>query len=310
LWHAPYLLPCAVAALIGIAVSVACWFAATKHEDRLAELELNGRAHSHRIILQEEIGDYLDKLVALRALFAASNDVSRAEFMTFSQFILEGHPAILGFSWIPHITHAQRDTHEIAAVAEGLPGYQIKSPQRGGGMATSAVMPEYFPMFYSSAEKPDSPIYGLNLNDGGVRQEPLERARDHNQLAVSRTFTLRAGEGNRAGFFAVLPVYRHGAPTGTVQQRRENLLGFVQGVFQITVMIESVLRTATTPAGLDLYFFAEDAGLDAAPIYVHASRVRSEPFKQQARAALVAGPHRTDELAIGDRRWTLIAAGG
>jgi diguanylate cyclase (GGDEF)-like protein/PAS domain S-box-containing protein len=307
-WRAPHLMPCAVAAVIGIAISLSCWFAASVREDRLAELELTARTNSHAMVLQGEIGDYLDKLVALRAFFEASEAVSRPEFTNFSQSILQGHPAILAFSWIPRVTDAQRAAHERTAAAEGIAGYRIKSPQRGGGMTTSEVMPEYFPVLYSSREPLDSPIYGLNMNDGGLRQQTLERARDENRIAVSTSFKLRAGEGNRAGFFAVLPVFRHGSEATTVQERRDSLLGFVQGVFQIEVMIETVLRTATTPAGLDLYFFAQDAGLDAAPIYFHASRTRSGPFKQQSHAALVAGPHHSSGLVIGDRRWTLVAA--
>jgi diguanylate cyclase (GGDEF)-like protein/PAS domain S-box-containing protein len=291
---------------------VSCWFAASVREDRLAELDLSARAHSHALVLQSEIGDHMAKLTALRALFEASDRaISRAEFTSFSQSLLHGETAILAVSWIPRVAHSQRDAHELAAAAEGLTGYRIKSARPGegmAGMAPSAAMPEYFPMFYSSREQLASPVYGLDLRDGGLRQETLERARDEDRLAASRSFTLRAGEGNRTGFFAVLPVFRHGLPTQTLQERRENLLGFVQGVFQIEVMIETVLGTATTPAGLDLYFFAQDAGLDAPALYFHASRTRSGPVKQQSRAALIAGVHRTSEISVGDRRWTLIAA--
>ena len=83
-WRVPHLMPCAVAAVIGIAISLSCWFAASVREDRLAELELTARTNSHAMVLQGEIGDYLDKLVALRAFFGASEAVSRPEFTTFS----------------------------------------------------------------------------------------------------------------------------------------------------------------------------------------------------------------------------------
>jgi diguanylate cyclase (GGDEF)-like protein/PAS domain S-box-containing protein len=307
-WRRPHVLPSAVVAVIGVALSASCWFAVSVREDRLADLDLSARAHSHALSLQNGITEYMDKLAALRALFEASDRaIDRAEFTSFTRSLLHGQTAILALSWIPRIAHSQRDAHELAATAEGLTGYRIKSARPGGGTAPSAVMGEYFPMFYSSREQLDSPVYGLDLNDRGLRQETLERARDDDRLAASPSFTLRAGAGDRTGFFAVLPVFLHGLPTKTMQQRRENLLGFVQGVFQIEVMIETVLRAATTPAGLDLYFFAQDAGLDAAPIYFHASRARSGPVKQQSRAALVAGPHRTSEISIGDRRWTFIA---
>ena len=185
----------------------------------------------------------------------------------------------------------------------------ISSPSaRIGTLAPSAEKSEYFPVFYTSNEIPTSPVYGLDLNDGGLRQQPLERARDGDRMATTRNFLLRSGDGNRNGFFVVLPVYRHGAPHDTVQDRRENLIGFAQGVFQTGVLIDTVLRAASTPAGLDLYFFAEESGPDASPLYFHASRLRSAPAAAQPRSALVAGLHWSTELTVGDRRWTLMAA--
>src|SRR5882672_1121081 len=58
-WRAPHLVPCAVAAIVGVAISVSCWFAASVREDRLADLDLSARANSHAMVLQGEIADYL-----------------------------------------------------------------------------------------------------------------------------------------------------------------------------------------------------------------------------------------------------------
>ena len=186
-------------------------------------------------------------------------------------------------SWIPRIAQAQRAAHEHAAVRDGLAGYRIKSvtPQ---GLAPAAVRDEYFPMSYSSKEALDSPVYGLDLNDGGIRQQTLERARDHDRMATSRSFLLRSGVGNRNGFFVVLPVYRPGQPHATLQERRDNLVGYVQGVFQTAVLIDTILGTATTPAGLDLYYFAADSAHDAPPIYFHPSRAATRSRSRRNRA--------------------------
>jgi hypothetical protein len=59
----------------------------------------------------------------------------------------------------------------------------------------------------------------------------------------------------------VLPVYRAGLPRDTVEDRRRNLVGFAQGVFQTGVMIEDILASTAMAVGLDLYFFAENSGL-------------------------------------------------
>ena len=67
---------------------------------------------------------------------------------------------------------------------------------------------------------------------------------------------LRSGRGNRDGFFVTQPLYWRGQPHVTVEDRRRNLIGFVQGVFQTGVLIETILTNSVVPGGLDLYFFA------------------------------------------------------
>jgi hypothetical protein len=62
------------------------------------------------------------------------------------------------------------------------------------------------------------------------------------------------GEGNRNGFLVALPMYRPGLPHATVEERRQNFMGLIQGVFQTSAMIEAILAARAMPVGLDLYF--------------------------------------------------------
>ena len=107
----------------------------------------------------------------------------------------------------------------------------------------------------------------------------------------------------------MLPVYRPGLPHDTVQDRNDNLVGFVQGVFQTSVLIETILKTTTAaPAGLDLYFFPANSSRDSSmPLYFHSSRARKVPIGPLPRAAVTTGPNWSDALSIGDATWTFIA---
>ena len=152
----------------------------------------------------------------------SSNNVTRREFATFSESILEGRTAILAMSWIPRISHAERVAHEQAAVRDGLAGYRIKSVT-AAGLVPSAVRDEYFPMAYSTREPRTPPSTASISTTAAYARQTLERARDHDGMATSPDFRLQVGVGNRNGFFVVLPVYRLGQPTATVQERRDNL---------------------------------------------------------------------------------------
>ncbi len=271
-------------------------------------LEFSARADGHRLMLQGGIDSYMTGIVALRALFKSDENVSRSEFQIFSEELLRGQSAILAVSWIPRVVYAERAAHELVAARSGLTGYRIKAENEYGELVPAAERSEYFPVLYSSREKPGSPVYGFDLNDGGLRQRVLERARDLDQISTSVNFKLRSGEGDRSGFFVVQPIYLADRPHNSVEDRRTNLIGYVQGVFQTGVLIESVLSAAVAPGGLDLYFFAPGAGRSEAPLYFHQSRTRAGRPKVQSLDVLTAGLHWSGDIKVGDAAWRFVAA--
>jgi CHASE1-domain containing sensor protein len=297
-----------VAACFGFALSCAAWFAVSVREEHLAAAELNSIADNHLVALQGGINTYLNKLVALRALYKSVDKVTRAEFQTFSNELLLGQSAILSVSWIPRVSRTERAAHELEAVRSGLVGYHITSATANGDLAPSPERNEYFPILYTLREPPGSRIYGFDINDGGLRQRTLERARDTDHIGASSAFVLRSGEGDRKGFFVTLPVYRADQPHDTVEDRRRNLVGFVQGTFQIGVLIETTLKESTTPGGLDLYFFSADTNGNALPLYFHPSRRRAEPSAPRPLGALTAERYWSGELKVADTSWKFIAA--
>jgi diguanylate cyclase (GGDEF)-like protein len=250
----------------------------------------------------------LSKLVALRALFESSREeISRKQFEIFAERTLRDQTAIQSVSWIPRVSHAERAARERSAIDDGIPDYHIKAVGSDGKLAPSPERQEYFPIFYSTEKPKTSPVFGIDLASEPKRQETLERASRNNQPATLADFTLHSGEGNRLGFFVMLPIYRQNLPSDTEEERKRNLIGFVQGAFQTSVMIETILAAAPEPTGLDLFLFSTSAGPVASPIYIYASRLRAAPPQPAAQAVLTAGTHWSGELRAGDGRWTLVA---
>ena len=246
-WRTRYSRLGLVVAIAGLIVSASAWFAVSHWENQQAAVDLTLRANGHAMALQSGINAYLRKVSGLRAFIEASDHVSRGEFDIFVKRIMDDQTAILGMSWIPRVTQDQRIAHERAAVLDGVPGYRIKSVAPDGIMTTSPEKGEYFPVLHTSPEAPGSRVYGLDLNDGGVRQETLEHARDNDFMATSPIFTLQSGSGHRRGFFVALPVYAPGLPHETIEERNHNLRGYVQAVFQTSVMIEAIFGSARKP---------------------------------------------------------------
>jgi CHASE1-domain containing sensor protein len=307
-WRSPRAVSVA-AAIFGVAFTCLAWFAASERENRLALQQFEASAGDHLLVLQNGVDQYINDISAFRAAFQASeHGISRREFQSLSDLLFHEKNAIYATSWLPRVTRDERSAHELEGAREGLQGYSIKSVAPDGSLAPTMEASEYFPVFYSSKEPSDSFPYGLDNNDGGTRRRTLERARDTDRAAASQNIVLRRGEGNRNGFLVALPVYKPGLPHDTVEERRRNLSGFIQGVFQTGVMIESILASTITPTGLDLYFFAADAGADAAPLYFHPSRLRGGLAVPLSHAAIVQELHWSGKLRVADRGWTFITA--
>ena len=246
----------------------------------------------------------------MRALFESSRDeVSRKQFEIFAERILRGQTAIQSVSWVPRVPHTERAARERAAIDDGIPGYQIKAVGLGpdGSLAPSPERDEYFPIFYSTEKPKTSPVFGIDLASERKRRETLERAWRNNQPATLADFRLHTGAGDRFGFIVVLPMYRKDLPSDTAEERKRNLIGFVQGAFQTSVMIETILAAAPKPIGIDVFLFSTSADPTAPPVNIYASRLRAAPPQPVAQAALMAGTHWSGELRAGDGRWTLVA---
>jgi CHASE domain len=182
-WRSPYVASIGVV-IIGLALSFSAWFAVLQRENR----EFDARAGDHFLVLQNGIDQYINDISALRAAFQAfEHGIGRREFQSFSDQLLHEQTAIFAASWIPRVTRDQRPAHELEAARDGLSGYGIKSAAADGSLSTAEEASEYFPIFYSSREIPGSSVYGIDLNDGGLRQRwliPLS------QVTPSRFFPL------------------------------------------------------------------------------------------------------------------------
>jgi len=285
------------AAATGILLSIGAWFLVAGAEDRAAQQQFSRIATDHVQGLQTGLDKYLHTLRSLQALFNASDDgVSRTEFDHFTRGLPDGDKAILTYGWIPRIDRGERAAFERAAIRDGVPGFRIQAIRPGHGLVTAPEQDVYFPVYYLNGSLQAS-IYGIDLHDGGARQATLEHARDHDEMAASGTLELKGGDGDRRGFMVALPVYRAGRPHDTVATRRENLIGFVQGVFQFHVISDSLMTGIKVP----LRFFAFDPASrpGAAPVLVHSDRASG--------AAIPAGmPHWTGRIRTGDKSWPVV----
>ena len=136
-----------------------------------------------------------------------------------------------------------------------------------------------------------------------IQREHFGRIRDNDILSITAPLMLHTGQGDRRGFWAGLPVYARGLPHETVEDRRRNLVGIVHGVFQIGVMMDSILADVKTP--VRLYLFPANAIADDPPVYF-GSRLGTGSIaarsQKQCSPLVCTGPFRSI-LATCNGQW-------
>ena len=304
--------PAVIALAIGLLLSLASAYAVGRWEERVTRVEFEGVAETQAIVLQNGMNEYISRLVALRTLFESANEeVTRSEFETFSGRLFERHPGMLRIAWLPRINRKERAEYEAAAIGDGISGYRIKSFEPGGNFATAPQKDEYFAVFYSTEPK-TSPVYGLDYSADPERHAALERARDNDQIAVLRSRLYQPKDGVRPiGVFVSVPIYAKGTSRTTIADRQRNLSGFLVGIFDLPLLLQSIrATTAASPAvAVSIYRPDTGSGLDTRSILgpEDVPDFTSEQPTPDSVYALAKAPQWLGVLKIGDASWQVRA---
>ena len=293
--------------LFGVVISIVGFLVARNIEFEFAKQQFVGKASEDALVIKAAIAEDLDKISDLRALFQTFPDVNLPKFQSFARRLIEHDVSILSGSWIVRVTREGRAAHEADGLHQGIPNYQIRSVDPLGKQPSpSPERDEYFPLLFSTEDPGSTAAYGLDLGSEKGRLTTIKQARDSGELAISPIVVLHFGKGDRRGFFALLPVYRSDLPDASIEDHRRNLVGFVQGVFNLSAMIESIFSTKAPTRDRDFYFFGPKAGPAEPPVYVHTSRPASGALSGITQAELAAGIHWSTVVPVGDKVWTLV----
>lgn len=245
-------------------------------------------------------------LLSLKAFFVASDAVDRRQFGEFSAYLLDGHPFIRAIEWIPRVPHSKRGLFEAAARRDGFRGFRFTERTSGGELTGARGRAEYYPVYFVEPYEGNEAALGFDLASEPRRLAALEAARDTgNPSATSRIVLVQERE-NGYGFLVFMPLYEKDAPTGSAEERRKALRGFVLGVINIGDMFESMFRRR--PLDMDMHLYDESAPAGEQLLHFYPSRTRKGPAvsAQEDMDALRTGIYYEESFDVAGRRWLVI----
>ncbi len=159
-------------------------------------------------------------------------------------------------------------------------GYPIVE-RAGLGFRRDRVRPHYYPLLFGASNSDLKPPLGYDIGSDPVRATFIGRARDSGKPTATRVIHLPIGG---TGINVFRPVYRDGAPTATVAERRAALAGFAIGSFHVRDLTAAATSALANEVDVQL---VEDGHTIAGP--------------RLARDESAAAP-----LHIADRTWLLV----
>ena len=252
----------------GIAVAFALFAYVKGDIERDAQLQFERQAADAKHIVERRLRAYVGVTYGLRALFAANDSLSRAEFHRYvaSLDLRRNYPGFVQLNYARHITASEKRQFEETVRADtsldarGYPRFAVKPP---------AEHAEYHVLVYIEPMQGNEFSFGLDIGTTGVPGKAIDRLRDTGEL-VSSGRLLRAGKDGFVGLAMRLTVYRNGAPLDTLEQRRQAFIGTVGAGYNVRKLMAGVLDDTTmTSMRYQLY----DAGAvgEARPIGAKAS---------------------------------------
>ena len=175
------------------------------------------------------------ELAAAGAFIKADGSVSKHEFNVVGQSLIDEN-VLHSAAFIDVVPLAERAKYERKH------GFPIVELGPGHSMVKAKRRPVYYPLTYSATTRPSEAAraIGFNVGTDPSRAPYLQRAAADGRATATGVIPLLIGG---TGINVYKAIYRDGAPTATVAERRRALIGFAAGSFLIKDLAAAAVTT-------------------------------------------------------------------
>ncbi|MBW3584722.1 MAG: CHASE domain-containing protein [Cyanobacteria bacterium 0813] len=313
--HRRYI-PAALTLWIGTSLSLAASVLVWHSENRRLQAQFHQQADRLNVTLQQSINNNLEVLYSLQAFYSASTEVSKQDFKQFVHPTLSRNSAIHSVNWIRRVPAAQKAAYEAAIRAEGFPAFQIYERTPDKKQVKAKVRSEYFPIAYREALEEDNKVIGFDVASSPDRKAALEKSVNSGKIAASARITLVSN--NQPGLQVFLPVPRPTTSLDNSVNGRENLMGVIAGLFQITNMVNFSLESLNLD-NINFYLYDNSATgkerflvrYDSEAEQLMDNPKLEKPELTNVRGKICQNPSACTRLFnVADRQWMLLVLPG
>ncbi|WP_312596970.1 hybrid sensor histidine kinase/response regulator [Stutzerimonas nitrititolerans] len=219
------------------------------NSDRAAEQQFELLVGKVTNAIEQRLIDHEQILFGAAGLFAASGEVSRAQWRAYveRQQLADRYPGIQGVGFSKVVRASERDAHEQSIRAEGFTDYRIQP---------EGERPVYMPIVYLEPfNDRNRAAFGYDMYAEPVRHQAMRQAASTGKSRISGKVVLRQETYGKvqAGMLIYVPLYHPAMPLETAEQRMDALLGFAYSPYRMDDLMEGILGAADLNLSLRIY---------------------------------------------------------
>ncbi len=212
------------------------------------QLVLNDERRDHQAIFDAQVRDITMRikqrlatheqiLRGVSSLFIVSEKVSRNTFHRYvANLQLESnYPTIQGIGFSPIILPHQKAKYVLDIQQHGFPGYTIWPIGERDLYAPVELL--------EPVDALNRRAIGFDVYSETTRRLAMQQACDSDHPVMTSAIVLKQGAEQvvKSGFIVYLPIYRNAATLKTLDQRRQNIVGWVSAPFYMNKLMVDVL---------------------------------------------------------------------
>lgn len=228
---------------LSIIASVLAWRIVVASLDANAQAEFDDLLSGFAGELERTITAYEQALVGTAAFVTTHPTVTRSDFRTYLHEldVINRFPGLQGVGYAAIFPASELEAVEKAIRADGFKDFAVRPA--GPREIYSAII------FLEPLDWRNERAFGYDMYSESVRREAMQRARDSGMpVASGAVFLVQETDTDvQAGFLLYVPIYRSGAATNSVTERRKAIKGFVYSPIRVKNLINAVLARERLP---------------------------------------------------------------
>lgn len=234
-----------LAVTVLIITSMACYSTA-QSTHRSNQEYFTRLVHDAQNALHERFVLYEESLRGALGLYYASNFVDRDEWRAYVEALVIDVtlPGINGMGYIEHVKKGELNSYLQAIKDSGLPNFKNHPPTD----FSDKMVIQYIEPLDDNME-----ALGLDIGFEAHRRQAAEQARDEGVPVLTRPIQLVQDSEKQTGFLLLIPVYDTKYTPATVEERKQQIQGWVYAPFMSRNFLDSITNEAVKQLDFDIY---------------------------------------------------------